>query len=492
MHIVYASSEAAPFSKTGGLGDVAGSLPGALAALGHEVDVFTPYYRCARKVDPKAEKVADGAVPVGTEMAPWVLRRSSLAIQGASCYFIEHDGYFDREGLYSDARGDYSDSCSRFIFFSRAVLAASQALERPVDVFHANDWQCALIPVYLKLSLSEHPFFHSAASLFTIHNLAYQGLFWHWDWPLLNLPWRHFNWKELEFHGKLNLLKGALVHADALNTVSPAYAREIQTAEHGCGLDGALGDRAEDLFGVVNGIDPQAWNPRSDPHLPAAYDAEDLAGKAACREALLKRFKLPADASGAVVGIVGRLVEQKGFDLVAQALDELARRNLLLVVLGTGDPRLQERLEKAARRHGERIAAAFAFDNGLAHLLTAGSDALLMPSRFEPCGLNQLYALRYGTVPIVHAVGGLGDTVTDATEAALADGTATGFAFQEFTPQGLLGAVDRALALRQGDPAAWTRLQRTGMGQDWSWPRSAERYVELYERAKRKAALRSV
>lgn len=490
MHIAYASSEVLPYSKTGGLGDVGGSLPAALAALGHSIDVFTPYYRGTKKIDPKAEPAAEGFVPVGTESVPWKLLRASVTPAGVNTYFVAHEGYFDREGLYGDNRGDYADNISRYIFFCRAVMAAAEALGKPVDVFHGNDWQTAPLPVYLRTSFADHPFLGSAGSLFTIHNLAYQGLFWHWDWPLLNLPWRHFNWKELEFHGKLNLLKGALVHADVLSTVSPTYAREIQTAESGCGLDGVLGDRADELFGVVNGIDTSAWNPAADPHLPAAYDAENLAGKAACRKALLERFKLDASGGRAVFGVVGRLVEQKGFELLVQGLEELLRRKVCLAVLGTGDPRIQERLTEAAKRYPGRMGVVFAFDNALAHLVTAGSDVFVMPSKFEPCGLNQLYALRYGTPPLVRAVGGLADTVTDATPEALQAGTATGFAFDEFHSKALLAAADRALS-SFGDAAGWRALQQRGMRQDWSWTRSARAYEDLYGRVARKAKLRS-
>lgn len=360
-----------------------------------------------------------------------------------------------------------------------------------IEVFHANDWQSALVPVYLRLSFAAHPFFQDAASLMTIHNLSYQGLFWHWDWPLLNLPWKHFNWRELEFHGKMNLLKGSLIYSDVLTTVSPTYAREIQTPELGFGLEGVLGDRKEDLFGVVNGIDPLAWNPEKDAHLPASYSAASPGGKAQCRAALLKRFELTDDGQVPVLGMISRLIEQKGFDLVADAFEDLARRDVKIVVLGTGLEKYHKLLQQMRARFPQKVAVAFAFDNALAHLIEAGSDLFLMPSRFEPCGLSQLYALRYGAVPVVHNVGGLADTVVDATPQALKDGTATGFAFGQYNPRAMMDCIDRALKLYASDTKAWRELQLRGMRQDWSWAKSAQAYVALYERAKAKAAARA-
>lgn len=491
MHIAYISSEMVPFSKTGGLADVAGALPSALADLGHEVTCFTPYYRSAKCVDPKARKVAGGALPVGSEMLPWVLYQSGLVKGGVSTYMVGNEHFFDRDGIYGSAKGDFADNCSRYIFFSRAVLAAAQALQKPVDVYHANDWQSALVPVFLKLSFSSHPFHGGAAHLFTIHNLSYQGLFWHWDWPLLNLPWKHFSWKELEFYGKINLLKGALVYADVLNTVSPTYATEIQTPECGAGLEGVLAERRADLFGVVNGIDTRAWNPASDPMLPATYPADNLAGKADCARALRKRFGLPEMDRAPLVGFVGRLVEQKGFDLLSQTLDEFARGPAQWVFLGTGEEKYQQMLLRMREVFPEKIGVALAYDNALAHLVYAGSDLFLMPSKFEPCGLGQLYALRYGTIPVVRKTGGLADTVVDATPEALAGRQATGFTFDEYSAKGLREALARALRTYHEDTQGWLAMQLTGMRQDWSWTHSAKAYVELYEKARAKQARRA-
>jgi starch synthase len=312
-------------------------------------------------------------------------------------------------------------------------------------------------------------------------------LFWHWDYPLLNLAWQHYNWKELEFHGKINLLKGALVHADLLTTVSPTYAREIQTPEFGFGLDGVLRDRSKDLIGIVNGIDHKDWNPRTDMLIPATYGPDDLSGKKTCRSVLRKKMNLPDDSS-AVVGMIGRLFEQKGFDLVAQSLEELLKRNVQIVILGTGREEYHRLLQRVQEFNPNRVAVAFAFDNALAHLIEAGSDMFLMPSRYEPCGLNQLYSLAYGTPPIVHNVGGLADTVVDTNPASLDEGKASGFKFDHYSAPAMLSAIDRALHIFTKEPEIWRRIQTAGMRQDWSWGNSARQYVEAYTKAALKHA----
>ncbi|HYF51318.1 MAG TPA: glycogen/starch synthase, partial [Planctomycetota bacterium] len=424
---------------------------------------------------------------VGPEQIPFTLYQSASGKNGHQVYFIGADQYFDRDGLYGTAKGDYEDSASRFIFFSRACLMAAQILKKPVDIWHCHDWQSALIPIYLKLQMRSLEFFKKSATVFTIHNIAYQGLFWHWDYPLLNLAWQHYNWKELEFHGKMNLLKGALVHSDLLATVSPTYAREIQTAEYGFGLDGVLRDRQSDLVGIVNGIDTAAWNPRTDLLLPATYHADDLSGKKTCRSVLRKKMNLPDDGS-AVIGMIGRLFEQKGFDLVAQGMEELLKRNVQIVILGTGREEYHRLLQRVQEINPNRIAVAFAFDNALAHLIEAGSDMFLMPSRYEPCGLNQLYSLAYGTPPIVHNVGGLADTVTDTNPNTIGEGKATGFKFDQYSAPAMLSAIDRALHIFSKEPELWRRIQTAGMRQDWSWSNSARQYVEAYTRAAQKRA----
>lgn len=496
MHVVFIASEATPYSKTGGLADVTGSLPAALAELGHEVTVLTPFYRETRRKAPRTEDTAAGAVPVGNELIRWRLATTAeekSAVGGGRVRygFIVCDRFFDREGLYGDERGEYKDSSSRFIFFSRAALAAAQVLGRPVDVYHCHDWQTAPVPVYLRLALRSHPFHGDAACLFTIHNLAHQGLFWHWDWPLLNLPWSSFNWRELEFYGKINLLKGGLVYADLLNTVSPTYAREIQSAEHGCGLEGVLAERKEDLHGVINGVDARVWNPATDALLPARYSAADLAGKRVCKEALLRAFQLPAaDLEEPVVGFVGRLTPQKGVELLLQAAERILRAGAKLVVLGAGDEEYARRLRRLREAVSDKVGVRIGHEEKTAHLIEAGSDLFVMPSRFEPCGLSQLYSSAYGTVPVVRRVGGLADTVTDATAETLKEGTATGFVFDEFKAKEFAAGVERALKTYRERPEEWRQLVLTGMKQDWSWTRSALEYEKLYLCAQAKAAAR--
>jgi starch synthase len=485
MHIAYAASEAFPYSKTGGLADVAGVLPHEIVELGHSATLFTPYYRAVKRQQPRAKLVAEGNVQAGAQSFHWTLHRADVVRGGADVYFIGNDELFDRDGIYGTAHGDYEDSCQRFVFFCQAALAAAEALGKPVDVWHCHDWQTALIPVYLRTTHRNNPFHAQPATVFTIHNLAYQGLFWHWDWPILNLPWQHFNWRELEFHGKMNLLKGGITYADILVTASPTYAREIQTKEHGWGLDGVLASRHEDLVGIINGIDRAVWNPGTDALLPAVYSAEQLDGKRVCKEALRKKFGLP-DGPAATIGMIGRLFEQKGFDLVAQAIGELLRHDIQLVILGTGREEVQAMLKRMQQEHPLKVGVAFAFDNSLAHLIEAGSDLFLMPSRYEPGGQNQLYSLAYGTPPVVRNVGGLADTVVDATAEHIASGVATGFKFDDFTVPSLVTAVDRALELFQHQPQAWRAMMLAGMAQDWSWRRSATHYADACERAMKK------
>ena len=491
MKIVCCSPEVAPFAKTGGLADVAGALPKFVQELGHEVVVFMPFYRFTKQyfmTSGTGRDVRDigvtVSVPIEDRRPAGRLFETHLPGSSVPVYLIENDGYFDRPDLYVDRERnvDYADNCERFVFFSRAVLEAIAALGLRPDVIHCNDWQTGLVPVYVRTLYGAEDAVCGARTVFTIHNLAYQGVFPHDDMTLTGLDWALFNWKQLEFYGKLNGLKGGLVFADIINTVSRRYAKEIQTEEFGCGLDGVLRERADDLFGVVNGIDYADWSPETDELIPARYTARDLSGKAACKRELLRAQGLPESEGVPLIGMVSRLAAQKGFDLLEAALDELMGLDLQLVILGTGDRAYHDLLEAAAAKHPDKLAAKLTFDNRLAHEIEAGCDLFLMPSRYEPCGLNQLYSLRYGTVPIVRATGGLADTIVDCTDATLADGTATGFAFEKHEPAELVGAVGRALAA-YGRPDLWPRLVANGMKQDWSWGRSAREYVQLYERA---------
>jgi starch synthase len=492
MNVVFVASEAVPFAKTGGLADVAGALPGALERLGHQTTLIVPCHRGSRTAGP--ELLPTGVtlrVPVGARVVEARVLKTHLPRTKVTVLLIDRPEYFERDGLYQHDGVDHRDNCERFVFFSRAALEAIRLLDLRPHVIHCNDWQTGLIPVYLEEVYRKYPRFAAVGSLLTIHNMAYQGNFWHWDMLLTGLDWRLFNWQQLEFHGRLNLLKAGLVFADLLSTVSPTYAREIQTPEFGCGLDGLLRDRRLDLHGIVNGIDPTVWNPATDTVLARRYDVNTVAdGKAACKALLQRRANLPERPDVPLFAQIGRLDPQKGWDLMAEVADELLRGDVQLVILGEGQPRYHALYDRLAARHAGKIRAFLQFSNQLSHEIEAGADMFLMPSLYEPCGLNQLYSLAYGTVPVVRATGGLADTVVDATPQALADGTATGFAFREKTGRAFAQAIDRAMALWP-DREGWMRLVKTGMRGDWSWDRSARAYVQLYEEIRRRRAARA-
>ncbi len=471
MKVVYVSPEAMPFAKTGGLADVAGALPCALAGLGVEISVFLPLYTEIRKrgFHPGPTGVRP-SLRVGDRVVNGAVARTELPDCKVSWYFVDCLELYARDELY----GDYHDNSERFIFFCRAVLDSLPKLGIRPDVIHVNDWQTALIPVYAR---AIHP--TPAKTVITVHNISYQGIFPERHFPFTGLDWSLFNWKKLEFYGKVNFLKGGIVFADAVTTVSERYAEEIQTPEFGCGLEGVLRERRASVAGILNGADYASWSPPTDLQLPANYSAEDMSGKRACREELRKEFGLPA-TDGPLLGTVGRLVPQKGFDILSEAWPEIAREGAQLVVLGTGLPELEEAASGLAASDPEHVGVRVGFDERLAHLITAGSDIFLMPSRFEPCGLNQMYALRYGTVPVVRRTGGLADTITDYGPSAPEKGKANGFVFDDAEPQALLGAVKRAIALWRDRPA-WAKLVARAMSQDWGWERSASKYLDLYE-----------
>jgi starch synthase len=473
MEILFVASEVAPFSKTGGLGDVSGALPAALAARGHRVAVVTPRHG---SIDPARHPLepVHGALRVGGEATTvWA---TPAAPGAATVYLVEHERLFGgRRGLYGEGGRDYADNPERYAWLSRAALALPAALGLRPRIVHLNDWQTALGAWMLRREHAEDPALAGARTVFTIHNLDYQGVYPKDVLPALGLPWDVFRYEAMEFHDRLNFMKAGLVFADSLTTVSPTYAREILTPEHGQGLEALLRLRAADLHGILNGIDVAAWDPERDPHLPAHYSARDLSGKARNKAALQREVGLPVRPDVPLVGIVSRLADQKGFDLMAASLPEILGHDLQLAVLGTGEPVYEEGFRRAARERPDRLAARIGFDEGLAHRIEAGADVFLMPSRYEPCGLNQMYSLRYGTVPVVRAVGGLEDTVEDF------DGwrRGTGFKFREYDPHAMLLALRRALdAYRDGH--AWRGLVQRGMAQDNSWDRSAERYEALY------------
>lgn len=470
--ILMAASEMTPFAATGGLGDVLGALPPALATLGAQVHVVMPAYRTP------AIAAAGGAVhttlvvPHGDRLREAGLR--TLRHRDVAVSFVVADEYFDRQGLYGESRGDFGDNAARFTFFAHAVAALVARLDPPPDVVHCHDWQSALVPALLRTAAD--PRIARIPTAFTIHNLGYQGIFPSDVWPLTGLDRRWFTPSHLEFHGQVNLMKAGLVFADALTTVSPRYAQEIQTPEHGHGLDGVLRERRGALHGILNGIDDRRWNPAHDPHLAAAYSAADLAGKATCKAALQRAFGLPENPHVLVIGMVTRLAEQKGLDILLGALPVLLGFDLQLAILGSGDARYERGLGEAASRDPSRLAVRLAFDEALSHQVEAGADVFLMPSRYEPCGLNQMYSLRYGTVPIVRATGGLDDTIDDVDAAP---GRGTGFKFGDYSSEALTGAVRRALAA-YADRASWERIMREGMRRDHSWRRAARSYLELY------------
>ncbi len=480
MKVLFVVSEAEPFAKTGGLADVAAALPRALAALGHDVRIVLPLYRQVARARHGARLMKlRVAVQMGSTVREGRVWTGQLPKSAVTVHLIEESAFFDRKGLYQEHGRDYPDNLERFSFFSQAALQMVRQLRWRPEILHCHDWQTALACAHLAWGPpARDPVFARIGTVLTIHNLAYQGLFPTSQWPLTGLPDSAFTVDGLEFYHQLNCLKGGLVAARRLTTVSPTYAREIHTKEFGCGLEGLLRSRARALTGILNGIDPEEWNPQTDPHIAARYSAGRLAGKAACKRALKRRQRLPERAD-LLIGMVQRLAEQKGIDIFLGAAEQLMALPVQMVILGTGDPSYHKRLEELARRFPGRLSVNLTFDNALAHQIEAGADAFLMPSRFEPCGLNQMYSMRYGTVPIVKRVGGLADTVLDADAAGP---RATGFVFTEHTPQALVEAVQRAIAAFNVRPR-WRALMRAGMRQDFSWKRSAKAYADVYRQA---------
>ena len=479
--VLFVTSEAHPLMKTGGLGDVAGSLPQALAASSEDVRVLMPAYR---DTIPRAGHLKQIAQLTLSPLAqPISLLEGRLPGTRVKTWLIDFPPAYDRPGNpYLNAHGHpWHDNAARFALLARVAVALARGEARlswQPDIVHANDWQCGLVPALLAQD-TQRP-----ATVFTIHNLAYQGLFPYETFQALFLPPSLWSMHALEFHGQLSFIKGGIVFADRINTVSPRYAREIQTPEYGYGLDGLLYHRRAHLSGILNGIDERAWNPARDPHLAQRYSMRTLRQKERNKTALRNEFRLADDPALAVVGMVGRLVHQKGLDLALAALPRLLALPLQLVVLGSGEQPLEQALRRHAEQYPDRLAALVGYDEAVAHRIEAGADIFLMPSRFEPCGLNQMYSLRYGTVPIVRRAGGLGDTVVDADPEHLAAGTASGIVFDEPSPMALEAAVVRALTLRS-NPKTWKQIQLTGMRQDFSWKKSAVAYQRLYDQAQR-------
>jgi len=478
LKVLFVVSEAVPYAKTGGLADVAGALPYALKDLGVEVKVLMPYYgQVQQKKIPMRVVAEDLVAPAGDDALTFDLM--TPAEGEAPFYFIARDEFFGRGQLYGTPKGDYFDNLQRFSFLCSAVLPFCQTLDFEPDLIHCHDWQASLVPVFLKYRWMAEPTFARTRSLLTIHNLAYQGLFPKKKFPLLGLDWSVFSLKGLEFYDQVNLLKGGIVFADAINTVSRGYSKEIQTPEFGCGLEGVLRERSEALFGIVNGVDYDDWNPETDQLLPATYGPQDLKGKAKDKAALMEAYNLDKKlAKAPLLGIISRLADQKGFDLVAQVLPKLMAQGAMLVILGTGEEKYHELLTQEAQKYPGQLGVKIAFDNSLAHLIEAGSDMFLMPSRYEPCGLNQLYSMKYGAVPVVRATGGLMDTVTPVDQAT---GAGTGFLFSEYSAEAFMKALNQALEAYQ-DKKLWKKIMLNGMTEDFSWNASARAYLQLYER----------
>jgi starch synthase len=478
MQVAFVASEGVPFSKTGGLADVVGALPRALASLGHQVCLYLPRYRQTKLADP-ATVVRSITIPFDDKYR-FASIVGGVSHGGVKVYFVECPEYFDRDALYGTPAGDYPDNAERFALFSRAVLEASKILGVP-QVFHCHDWQSALVPVLLRTIYAEDPAFRDVATVFTIHNMGYQGLFPPDILPLLMLPWDLFTMSKMEFFGQVNFLKGALTYSDFITTVSRKYSQEIQTSEYGFGLEGVLRDRASTVTGILNGVDYDEWSPQTDKFTAAKFSPQDLAAKARCKQDLLAAFGVTkADPKLPVIGIVSRFAAQKGFDLIAQIADRLAREELIIIALGAGDKTYEEMFLRLNRQFPHKIAVKVAYDNAIAHKIEAGADMFLMPSRYEPCGLNQIYSLKYGTVPIVRATGGLDDTIEpwDARS-----GKGTGFKFTEYNGESLLLTIKQALQAFR-DQTSWQVLMRNGMGKDFSWNASAREYGKIYDKVK--------
>ncbi len=484
MNILLVASEAIPFAKTGGLADVIGSLPIELSKLGHHVTVMLPAYRQVyHSGQPIQATDILLDIPIGNKIVTGRLLRSDLPGSDVPVYLVEQSDYYDREQLYREEGVDYKDNCERFVFFCRAVMESIRLLRLDPDVLHANDWQAGLIPAYLDIEYRNARGYSDIASVLTIHNMAYQGQFWHWDMLLTGLDWKYFNWHQMEFYGHLNLLKTGIVFADAITTVSPTYALEIQQSPWGCGLENVLQQRSDCLTGIINGVDYSVWNPQIDSTIAAQYGVENWrAGKAACKTALQSELGLPQVDGVPLIGLIGRLVDQKGFDLVAQIIERwVTSADCQWAILGTGEPSYHEMLSQLQGDHPDKVAVRLEFSDAMAHRIEAGADIFLMPSRFEPCGLNQLYSLKYGTVPVVHATGGLADTIVPATGENLATRKANGFTFETYSASAFEAALGRACDTLRTDASTWNQLVTTGMRQDWSWTASARKYTQLYQ-----------
>ncbi|MBM4295129.1 MAG: glycogen synthase [Deltaproteobacteria bacterium] len=477
MHILMVTPEANPFAASGGLAEVIQGLSRALVNLGHQVTTVLPLYRqvreSGRELTPTGRTLT---IPLSWKTLDAELFQASD--DGVNYYFIAQDSLFNREGLYGTTYGSFEDNSERFIFFCRAVVEMQEALELEADVCHAHEWQTGLVPVYLRTLYHDRPRCRRLPVLYTVHNVGYQGIFSSFDLPLTGLGWELFSPKALEFYGRINFMKGGLVFADLLSTVSAKYREEIQTPEYGFGLEGLFQERASELFGIVEGVDYQWWNPSRCPYIAGQYDQENLEGKKACKAALLGQFNLALPLDRPLIGMTTRFFERKGIDLVENTLDELLQADVGFVIQGSGEERHEYLLREISQRHPDKMGLVVGYSYELAHRLIAGVDIFTMPSRYEPCGLDQLYCLRYGAIPVVRATGGLDETIQEYDPET---GRGNGFKFTGYTPAEFLGALNRALTLYKNRPA-WEALMRQNMTLDFSWETVAPKYVDLYQK----------
>ncbi|MBI1870006.1 MAG: glycogen synthase GlgA [Chlamydiae bacterium] len=482
LKIVFAASEVHPFSKTGGLADVTGALPKALGELGHDVKIITPFYRSTKKMNIDIRKFSKKIfVQLGDRVVEGDIATAKIS-ENLEVLFIIKDEYYDRDEIYRTVQGDYKDNAERFIFFSKAILATLEELDLKVDILHLHDWQTGLVSALLKTIESSNPFFTKSRTIFTVHNLAFQGLFWHYDMHMTNLPWEVFTPEGIEFYGKMNLLKAGLVYSDCLTTVSRKYSEEIQTPEYGFGLEGVLLRRSKDLYGILNGVDYDEWSPEKDPEISSHYSLNRLAGKIECKKELLRLLNFNLPITTPLIGMISRLTDQKGFDILSEITDNLFSENVGLVLLGTGEEKCQKLFQEIAEKFPNKLKVKFDFDYPLSHQIEAGSDFFLMPSRFEPCGLNQIYSLKYGTIPIVRATGGLDDTIEDFNPQTL---EGNGFKFKDYSPQTLLEKLKKALEIYR-NPSLFQQIIKNAMKCDFSWNVSARQYEEVYYKTLKK------
>ncbi|HDL09826.1 MAG TPA: glycogen synthase GlgA [Candidatus Omnitrophica bacterium] len=457
MKVLFCSSEVAPYAKTGGLADVAGSLPVALKEIGIDIRIVMPKYKC---VNIEGDRdLLQGKV--------WV-------------YFVDNKEYFHRDYLYSTPEGDYSDNLDRFVYYCKSVLEISKREGFSPDIIHCNDWQTALIPVYIKSIYSQDEFFKNTRTIFTIHNIAYQGLFPSEEWEKTSLPGELFSIQGLEYYGKINLMKGAILFSDYITTVSPTYSKEIQTPEYGFGMEGILKGRSDRLAGIINGIDYSVWNPAEDKEIPQNYDIKTIDKKVINKQYLQTEYEMEIGRDIPLIGAIGRLTDQKGWDLIAEVIDEICQLDLQLIILGTGEKKYHQLMEEIATKYPRNTSINLKFDPILAKKIYAGCDLFLMPSKFEPCGLGQLISYRYGTLPIARQIGGLADTIIDLTQNPK---NGTGFLFREYSGRALVEAITRAINFYR-NRKGWRNVMKKVMKLDYSWKNSARQYLHLYKEIK--------